>query len=116
MASAAERCPPPVLEYSSRIRLGSGIYGRLAGLAHPALHAPGELAARQQDAATAGLALQANVRPQADHPPVGPTARMRLSPPHPTLPLQPREHGGAPPGRPSEVYRGRPRGHKGRVI
>src|SRR3972149_10065744 len=98
MASAAERCPPPVLEYSSRMRLGSGIYGRLSGLAHPALHAPGELAAGQQDAATAGLALQANVRPQADHPPVGPTARMRLLRPPPTPPLKLVEHRGGPPG------------------
>src|SRR4030067_1959452 len=98
VARAAERCPPPVLEYNSRIRLGSGIDGRLAGLAHPALHASGELAARQQDAATAGLALQANVRSQADHPPVGPTAWMRLSHPPPHLPLKLLEQGGAPPG------------------
>src|SRR3972149_11877128 len=104
MASAAERCPPPVLEYSSRMRLGSGIYGRLSGLAHPALHAPGELAAGQQDAATAGLALQANVRPQADHPPGGPTAWMRLSHPHHILHLKLVEQGGAPPGPPSEEY------------
>src|SRR3990172_10618952 len=99
MASAAERCPPPVLEYNSRMRLGSGSDGRLAGLPPPALHASGELAARQQDAATAGLALQANVRSQADHPPVGPTAWMRFAHPHHILHLKLVEQGGAPPGR-----------------
>jgi len=79
--------------------LGSDIDGRRSRPGDPSLHASGQLTARQQNAATAGLALQANVRAQANHPPVGPAAGMRFAQPHHVLHLQIVEHGGVPPDR-----------------
>lgn len=55
----------------------------------PALHSTGQLAAGQQDSAAAGLTLETDVRPEADHPPLRTAARMRFAQPDDLVQLKP---------------------------
>src|SRR3990170_8312477 len=93
IASAADRCPPPVSEKSTTMRRGSGM--RFV-LMHVHLETTGDIPTRQKNPTTAAQAFEADVGPQADDDPVRASARMRLAQPQHVIHPQVGQHGDQP--------------------